>query len=378
MENLSIFNINGFQEKKSEHQVSVQNEGSPAELIDAGSENPELIRRRFPPVPGELVEFIRSCQRFIIAGHKEPDGDCVGSQLALRSALIRLGKEAIVCSAGPFNRTELKKYKEHFSENSVEELIRENNWTDGIRVIIVDCSNIDRIGDIDKSIKNFPLAVIDHHASRYYPPSTPESPVYVDSDAPSCTILIHKLITALGLKMTKEEATWLLFGLCTDTGFFRHLTEKNSDVFEAAAKMIRYGASPKKVFRITNGGKSLESRILMGRILSRAEIFFNGKFLVSYETLDDNNSFGLKNRDSDHLYLMLMSIEGVEAAVIIRQECVDNCTVSLRSIDKVNVSQIASSFGGGGHKNAAGLTMKGDISIVKQKMLESFKNIFNC
>ncbi|MDR0464210.1 MAG: bifunctional oligoribonuclease/PAP phosphatase NrnA [Treponema sp.] len=340
------------------------------------ADNPELIRRRFPPVPGELVEFIKKGQRFIIAGHKEPDGDCVGSQLALRNALVRIGKEAIVCSAGPFNRTELKKYNNQFISDSVDDLVRANNWTEGISVIIVDCSNIERVGDIKNDLEKYPLAIIDHHASRNHPESTPEAPVYVDPDAPACTILIHKLITALGLKMTKEEATLLLFGLCTDTGFFRHLTEKNSDVFEAAAKMIRYGASPKKIFRITNGGKSLESRILMGRILSRSELFYDGRLLVSHETLEEYNSFGLKSRDSDHLNQMLMSIEGVEATITIRQERADNCTVSLRSIDKVNVSQIASSFGGGGHKNAAGLTMKGDISHVKQVMLDSFKDIF--
>jgi len=355
----------------------LKNESSALDASDVGSENPELIRRRFPPVPGELVNFIKNNQRFIIAGHKEPDGDCVGSQLALRSALVRMGKEAIVCSAGPFNRTELKKYENEFNSDSLNDLVREYKWTEGICAIVVDCSNIERTGDIKDDLLKYPLAVIDHHASKQHPESTQTAPVYIDSEAPACTILIHKLIMALGLKMTKEEATLLLFGLCTDTGFFRHLTERSSDVFEAAAKMIRYGASPKKVFRITNGGKSLESRILMGRILSRAELFFDGRLLISYETLEENKSFGLKNRDSDHLNLMLMSIEGVEATVTIRQECADNCTVSLRSIDKVNVSQIAASFGGGGHKNAAGLTMKGDISFVKQNMLDSFKNIFN-
>jgi len=63
--------------------------------------------------PEELVQFIINCPSFIIAGHKEPDGDCVGSQLALRSALLRLGKEAVVCSAGPFTRTELREYTQH-------------------------------------------------------------------------------------------------------------------------------------------------------------------------------------------------------------------------------------------------------------------------
>ena len=322
-------------------------------------------------VPEALVQFIKTGSKFIIAGHKEPDGDCVGSQLALRSALVRLGKEAVVCSAGPFKRTELKNYAGQFINSPTE---KEKS---GAKLIIVDCSGRERIGDIQKTLDEFPCAVVDHHAAVTHPPSTPEAPVYVDANSPSCTLLIEKLIAALGLELTSEEAALLLFGLCTDTGFFRHLTEKNASVFEAAARMTRHGASPKNVYHVMNGGKSLNSRIMLGHILSRTEAHFNGRLMLSYETLEEFNTFGFEGRDSDSLYKMLQSIEGVEAIVVIRQECVDNCTVSLRSVDKIDVAQIAASFGGGGHKNAAGFTMKGNVSYIKQIMLESLKKTFD-
>jgi len=322
-------------------------------------------------VPDELVQFIKTGSRFLIAGHKEPDGDCVGSQLALKSAITRLGKTAVVCSAGPFKRTELRDYAGLFVSIPPQE------DKAGVKAIIVDCSGRERTGDIKDYLEEFPCAVIDHHSVVTHPPSTPQAPVYIDASSPSCTLLIYKLITALGLVMTKEEAVLLLFGLCTDTGFFRHMTEKNSTVFEAAAEMIRCGASPKNIFGIINGGKSLNSRILMGRILSRTESHFDGKLLLSYETLDEFNTFGYESRDSDSLNQMLMSVAGAEALVIIRQELADNCTVSLRSIDKINVAQIAATFGGGGHKNAAGLTMKGEIPYVKKSLLESFSKVIN-
>jgi phosphoesterase RecJ-like protein len=321
-------------------------------------------------VPAELLQFIENGSKFIIAGHKEPDGDCVGSQLALRSALIRLGKEVIICSDGPFRRTELNKYTDQFTST-----LSENDKT-GAKVIVVDCSGMDRTGDLQKTLEEFPCAVIDHHAAVKHPPSTPLAPVYVDANAPSCTVLIEKLISALGLELTKEEAELLLFGLCTDTGFFRHLTEKNTGVFEAAAKMIRHGASPKNTYALMNGGKSLNSRILLGHILSRTESYFDGKLLISHETLEDFQSFGQESRDSDSLSHLLLSVKGVEVFIIIRQERVDNCTVSLRSLDKIDVSQVAASFDGGGHKNASGLTMQGSVSSVKQIMLNSFSQIF--
>ena len=320
-------------------------------------------------VPKELIQFINTGSKFIIAGHKEPDGDCVGSQLALRSALLRLGKEVVACSAGPFKRNELIDYTEEFSA-----IPSENNLN--FKVIIVDCTSIERTGDIKKTLEKFPCAFIDHHEAADHPPSTLQTPVYLDSNAPSCTLLVEKLITSLGLELTKKEASLLLFGLCTDTGFFRHLTERGYTVFESAAKMMRHGASPKRTFQIMNGGKNLNSRILIGRILSRLESYFDGRLLLSYETLEEHNTFGQESRDSDSLNQLLLSIEGIEATVIIRQEYDDNCTVSLRSVDKIDVAQIAASLGGGGHRNASGLTMQGSISSVKQIILESFSNAF--
>jgi phosphoesterase RecJ-like protein len=330
--------------------------------MTSGSENIE--------VPEELIRYIKNCSKFIIAGHKEPDADCVGSQLALRSALLRMGKESIVCSAGPFKRTELKTYTDQFVPVPAE---AKNTNT---KVIIVDCSGKDRTGDIYDSIKDFPCAIIDHHASADYQMSTPEAPVYIDSNSPSCALLVYKVIKVLGLELTEEESSLLLLGICTDTGFFRHLTEKNAEAFEIVSKLIKCGASPKKIFYNINGGKSLNSRILLGNILSRTESYFDGKLLLSYETLEESNTYGLEGRDSDSLNQMLLSVEKTEAVVIIRQELADNCTVSLRSLDKVDVSKIAASLNGGGHRNAAGLTMKGDIKSVKQIILDSFKNIF--
>jgi len=321
-------------------------------------------------VPFELIQYIKTGTKFIIAGHKEPDGDCIGSQLALRSALVRLGKKAVVCSEGPITRKELNGYNSQFTA-----VLTEEDKTDA-KVIIVDCIGVGRTGSLQEMLEKFPCAIIDHHEAVIHKASTVQAPVFADPDSPSCTLLIEKVITALDLELTEEEAALLFFGLCTDTGYFRHLTENDAYVFEVAAKMIRCGASPKKTFQKIYGHKSTESRILIGNILSRIESYFGGKLLISYETLEDLNTFGFENRDSDILNQLLQSIDGVEAIAVIRQECCDSCTVSLRSIDKIDVAQIAVSFGGGGHKNASGLTMQGTIPNIRQIMLESFSKFF--
>jgi phosphoesterase RecJ-like protein len=329
------------------------------------------------PVPEALIQFINSGTRFIIAGHKEPDGDCVGSQLALCAVLRRLGKAAFPCSAGPFKRTEVAPYAARFNAAPAEA------EKAGAKVIIVDCSSADRTGDLEAELRGLPTAVIDHHSSREAALSpeaglsTETGPVFLDPLAPSVTCMILSLIEALGLTPSPEEAELLLFGLCTDTGFFRHLDESGAETFAAAGRMVRAGASPKAAFQAINGGKTLDSRIFLGHILSRAESLFEGRLILSFETHEDILRFGLEGRDSDSLYQLLQSVAGVEAVAIIREESPGNCSVGLRSRDTIDVAAIAASFGGGGHKNAAGLSMPGAISDIRPQIIEAFGRVFH-
>jgi phosphoesterase RecJ-like protein len=323
-------------------------------------------------IPRNLLDFINMGEKFLIAGHREPDGDCVGSQLALASALRRLGKKSVLCSAGPFKRTEIKAYEHLFAAAPSGE------DRAGARVIITDCGAPDRTGDLAPYLEGLPTAVIDHHAAgKYIESRAGNDLVYIESGAPSTTFIVFHLIKALGLQPSKEEAELLLFGLCTDTGFFRHVDEKGQAVFEAAAELIRAGASPKKIYQEIHGGKSLDSRILMGLILARVESHFGGKLLLSTEEYGETQRFGLEGRDSDSVYQMFQTVAGVEAIVIIRQEKPDNCTVGFRSREDVDVAAIARAFGGGGHKNAAGASIPGTIAELKPGILRSFGDIFS-
>jgi phosphoesterase RecJ-like protein len=247
------------------------------------------------------------------------------------------------------------------------------------RAIILDCSAPDRTGDLATFLKGLPTAVIDHHETGMYAGLAQNSAgglFYVDAHAPSTTFMVLKLIEALGLAPFKEEAEFLFFGLCTDTGFFRFVDSEGAETFEAAASLIRSGANPKTAFAAINGGKSLDSRRLMGHILTRAESFFNGKLILSSEEYGESRHFGLEGRDSDSLYQLLQSVTGVEAIVIIRQESPENCTVGFRSRDWVDVGRIAASLGGGGHKNAAGLSIKGTIAELRPKIVKKFAHVF--
>jgi bifunctional oligoribonuclease and PAP phosphatase NrnA len=168
----------------------------------------------------------------------------------------------------------------------------------------------------------------------------------------------------------------LLFGLCTDTGYFRHLDARSSETFVFTSRLVAAGANPKQTFTVMNGGKTFGSRILISRILSRMKTYYNGRLIISFETLDDTVEFGLEGRDSDSLYQLIQSIAGVEAIVIVRQETGTNCTVGFRSLDRVDVSVIAASFGGGGHRQASGLSIAGTIDSLIPRFAAAFADQF--
>ena len=319
-------------------------------------------------VPDALLDFLGKYSSYLVVGHKEPDGDCVGSQLALGSFLRRRGKKVALLSAGPFTRTEIMPFEHAFSVYPPSGLDERNAAT-----IILDCSSLQRIGRVAERLPKLPLAFIDHHAAG----ESSGEVVYIDEFSPAVTELVLRVIEAAGDAPTKEEAEWLLFGLATDTGFFRHLDERSAFVFEAAARLVAAGASPKRAFSAMYGGKPLLVRRLMGEILHRVEPYFDGRLLVSYVTEEDQRRYGIASRDSDMLYQLLMTVAGVEAAMIIRQETSTDCTVGLRSRDFVDVGSISARFGGGGHRLAAGLAIGGRIESVRERLLEAFAGAFS-
>lgn len=320
-----------------------------------------------PKIPKKLIEFLMRYSSFIIASHKEPDGDCISSSIAMALFLQRLKKTTYLMSAGPFKRTEIKKYESLFSaaQPNPEKF---NPQTTGC--IIVDCSGLNRVGDIAPLIEGYEYIIIDHHATN----SEKSERSLVMTAAPSTTYLIQSIIEEISGIITKPEAEILFFGLCTDTGFFRHLDDRSAEVFAHAARLVKYGANPKQIFMQMNGGKSFESRILISRILDRMQRHYDGRLITAYETHEDTKKYGLEGRDSDMLYQLIQSIEGVEAICVVRQESLTHCSVGFRSFDKIDVSSIALSFGGGGHKQASGLYIEGTIDELMPKFVEAFRS----
>lgn len=319
-------------------------------------------------VPEELLAFLRLRSTFLVIGHQEPDADCIGSQLAVGSFLARIGKTVKQFNHGPFKRAEINRYQPLFAPriDGFDKVSRP-------AVLILDCSTLDRVGDLAQDIAGLDIAVIDHHAS-----GQPFGDVrWIEPRRSSTTWMVHALMKAMGAEPTAEEAHWLLLGLATDTGFFRHLEAGAQDTFTTAADLSAAGASAKAVFQQINGGKLLPNQKLMGLVLSRTESHFGGRVLYSWEEARDRANLGAENRESDTIYQTLQGVTGVELVVLLRQDTESTVTGGLRSRSYLDVGELAQKFGGGGHVRASGFSCPGTVAEIKARLLAEVEPLLN-
>lgn len=309
---------------------------------------------QLPAAPENLVAFLQRYRSFAIVGHVDPDGDALGSQIALGSALERTGARVHLVNPGPFDRQEITPLEERFAARI--------GLAPVDAIIVVDCSSADRIGPVADELTGHPVAVIDHHRT-----GTPFGDVlFVDPDIPANTILILSVIEALGLEPTQDEAEALFLGLATDTGFFRFLDAGERLALDVAARLVACGVSPRAVEARIASGRSYGSRRLLARMIDRSTAVDGGRGRVTWQCLDDDHEFGTR-RDTDALYRLLLTTEGVEAVAVVREK-EGGCTVSLRSTDSFDVSALAASLGGGGHRRASGAFIKADLTAARERV----------
>ncbi len=317
----------------------------------------------------DFKQFINSHNFFFIVGHKEPDGDCITSCLGIAAILDHFGKPYQLLSAGPFKRNEVIRWQEKFSAEMTFQDEAERKATG---LIIADCSEIIRLGDIDGDLKGSDTFIIDHHKTSEI---GGDIKGVINPDAPACAFLVQLFYEALIGSVPTDLAKILFFGICTDTGFFRFLTENSAPVFAAVSRLVADGADPRTTYREINSGKPYSTRKLLGILLGRAEKYLDGRLVVTYETLEDTKKWGLEGRDSDSLYQLMLSAKGVEAVVFLRQDTPTTCTGGFRSQDKIDVSAVAAKFGGGGHKNASGMSCNGRVETLIPQIVKEFARV---
>jgi phosphoesterase RecJ-like protein len=314
-------------------------------------------------VPAEVGAFLMEYDRYLVVGHMEPDGDCVASAVALGRFLERRGKSVVLADQGPFDRPEVAGFDSQFRADAPAPAPVRS------AAVVVDCSTADRLGPaMETAVSGLPVLVIDHHAA-----GQPFGAVrWVEPSAPAVTYMVQLLMESLGERIPAEDAELLLFGLCTDTGFFRHLGPgpESGEAFQAVARLVEAGASPQRVYRRIHAGWTLPRVRLLAEALRRAESLLDGQVLLTWWTLADFRSAGASfARGSDEVYRVLSSVADAEVIVFLRQEAPRRFSVGFRSASRVDVGKLAKSMGGGGHARAAGCTLTGTLSEVRQAVL---------
>jgi phosphoesterase RecJ-like protein len=318
-----------------------------------------LAGKIVPPVG--LLDELRKRKRFLIFGHVEPDGDCLASQIVLAEFLRRQGKSVELFSSGPFDRPETSAFEALFRSEVLPADLEGDP-----AAVVMDCSTPDRVGALTARTRKVPLVVIDHHSSgRSFGAIR-----WVEPTAPATSFLVQLLIEAYPASPGPREAELLLFGLATDTGFFRHLEAGSGETFAAVARLVDAGASPRSVYRRAHGGWELGKVHLLARSLDNARLELNGRIVITTQSLRDRRESGAAlTRGSDETYAVLQGLQGVEVVAFLREEASGTCAVGLRSNGQVDVGALAAAQGGGGHPRAAGYSRKGTLPEAEAELL---------
>jgi phosphoesterase RecJ-like protein len=313
-----------------------------------------------PPIQ-DIVHAIRGRQRFVLSSHARPDGDSIGSQLAMVYALRALGKEAIAVNADPAPPP-LMQFP------GVPD-IRIAPAVDGEfdAAIIMECSDLARTGvsGLDRSF----VINIDHH-----PGNTGFGQLmWFDSSAAACGEMVFDLVKALGVPLSREIATHVYLAILTDTGSF-HYSSISPRTFEICRETLDAGVDPVLVARNVYDSNSMGRLKLFGAVLSAMQIDGTGRIAIVYLDHEMAREAGGTYEDTEGLINLPLTVKEIEAVVFFKQTEGEQYRVSLRSKGDIDVGGVAKSFGGGGHKNAAGCTVSGAIDALQKLFIAKIED----
>lgn len=320
----------------------------------------------------KIVSHLKTSKRVLVASHENPDGDAIGSLLAMGLALEKMGKQATLFNPSPIPAV----YRFLPSVSKIVKTLGDNAKGEQAfdTAVILDCGDIERIGAAAKVMADIPVLInIDHHVT-----NTGFGHLRrVETEACATAEIVYHLIQELGVQLDCHIATAIYTGILTDTGSFR-FSNTNRASFGICAEMVDLGVDPLMVAQYVYGTYSLGRIKLLNLALDSIEISRNGQLSIMTVTRKMLTKTGTHPEDADGLINYARRIEDVKVAALIHEE-ENNGThrsgrtrpyhVSLRSDGAVDVAEIAASFGGGGHTAAAGFSIEATLPEIKAKII---------
>ncbi len=309
--------------------------------------------------PKKVLSALKEEKRFLLAVHVNPDGDAIGSAIALSAALEMLGKKTFIYSRDPVppQYTFLPGHEKIGSEigDAGKELPM---------LILLDCNSPERAGLDDIRFRR--SLVIDHHQTE----SQFGDLAWIQSDAAATGMMVYSIIKSLGIKITREMAFSLYTAISIDTGTFRYLNT-SAEVMGMALELVKAGAEPGTIAGRLYETWREERFKLLTTTLNTLEIKNN--VAMTYVTREMMKKTGANANDTENFSSIPRIIESVKISALFREVPGGEWKVSLRSKGEVDVACIAEKFGGGGHMNAAGFQIGGDLDSAKKAVISTIK-----
>lgn len=311
----------------------------------------------------QIIEAIHQSSKIAITSHVVPDGDNVGSSLAMCLALRKLEKQAefILDDNIPEVYKYLKGAREVQKAASLEAL-------DFDLVIAMDCGDLERLGAVKQLAERTRLINIDHHIS-----NTRFGEInLVEVDASATAEIAYKLIKSMGIFIDKDIADCVYTGIVTDTGMFQY-SNTTEETHAIAGELIISGVEPNDIYNKIYQNNPKEKVLLMKEALKSLEFFCDSKAAFIAVSKAQMSAITSEDLDTEGIVNLGRDIAGVEVAAFFKEKEVGVIKVSLRSKKVVDVCAIAQGFGGGGHIRAAGCTIKGSLEQAKQMVLQAIE-----
>ena len=320
----------------------------------------------------QIIRYLKNSNHILITTHTNPDGDAIGSLIAMGLCLDVLNKKTTLYNESPIPAV----YRFLPAVNRVVRNIKNENYD---LAVILDCGNLKRIGMAVSAVRQIPITVnIDHHITN----TRFGHLQLIDTSACATAEIVYRLIKQMDVPLDKAIATSIYTGILTDTGSFR-FSNTNRAAFSICQEMVGLGVDPYNIAQHVYGAYSLGRIKLLNLALDSIEISDNGKLSIMTLTQDMFHETHTQAEDVDGLINYAKRIEDVKVAALIQEnrngkeksKNFNRFDVSLRSDGTVDVASIAASFGGGGHFIAAGFSIETTLSDITSQMLKLAEKI---
>lgn len=314
-----------------------------------------------PDVRVRIADEIRQRRRFVISSHVRPDGDAIGSQLAMAFALRALGKDVRVVNrdAPPAPMLAFP------GVSAIEVDSRVDDPADA--VIVMECGDLARTG-VEGLDAGFVINIDHHLGNTKYGALN-----WFDVSASACGEMVFDLVRQLGVPLTPEIATHVYLAILTDTGSF-HYSNITPRTFDLCRQCVEAGVDPPAVARSIFDSNNLGRLKLFGAVLSKMELDDSGRLATVFVDARLARDCGGTYEDTEGLINLPLTVKDIRAVVFFKELGADEWRVSMRSKGEVDINAVATQFGGGGHKNASGCTVHGrfeDLKVVfRRRILE--------